>query len=182
MVAAAGGNALVGDPADDAAGADEGAAHLFDAVSGTVIRSFAPPILGMGFGGSVAVSGGHALFGGALMGSVFNIASGALERTLRDPTPGTFSSAAVAFVDGHPVLTNAQDDLRTVEAGAVYVFCGGATGCGPCETCGPTGTCVVAPHPRCDSVLTGKTRLRIVNRPTSDGGDVVELVRVRRFR
>ena len=169
-VAAAGGNALVGDPEDDTLATDGGAAHLFDASTGSLIRSFASPTPTMGarFGAAIAAHGGHVLIAPnyGLAAVVFDSATGAVTRTLLPPTSGGTYAGQVAFAQGHPVVGSLIN-------GWAHVYCGGALGCGPCEACGPAGTCVVASAPTCHPRIDGRMRLRIIDRSTSDAGDLV---------
>ena len=185
-IAVAGGDVLVGAPWHDGTGVNIGIAHLFDPATGGLIRSFSPPTAAdyQHFGGSFAIFGGHVLiaaqkatFGGDSsdpLAYVFDVATGALERTLWNPSPVYYDyryGSAVAVVDGKLVVSNPREGDS--DSGAVYVFCGGATGCAACETCGPGGACIVAPHPTCHARISGRTPLRIVNRVTSDDRDLV---------
>jgi DNA-binding beta-propeller fold protein YncE len=169
-VAAAGGNALVGDPEDDTLATDGGAAHLFDASTGSLIRSFASPTPTMGarFGAAIAAYGGHVLIAPnyGIAAVVFDSATGAVARTLFPPTSGGTFAGQVAFAQGHPVVGG-------LFASWAQVYCGGALGCGPCETCGPAGSCVIASAPTCQARIDGRMRLRIINRSTSDAGDLL---------
>jgi hypothetical protein len=167
-------------------GVNIGIAHLFDPATGGLIRSFSPPTAAdyQHFGGSFAIFGGHVLiaaqkatFGGDSsdpLAYVFDVATGALERTLWNPSPVYYDyryGSAVAVVDGKLVVSNPRRAIRI--AVRCNVFCGGATGCAACETCGPGGACIVAPHPTCHARISGRTPLRIVNRVTSDDRDLV---------
>jgi hypothetical protein len=185
-VTAVGGNALIGAPFDITMGTAVGAAYLFDGATGVLLHTFSNPAPAGGglFGSSVAGAGGHALVGSILDDTgatdtgaayVFDTTSGALVRTLLNPTPASsdgFGSAVGGLGNGF-VVSAPGDATITTNDGAAYLFCGGAAGCGPCETCGPLGTCVVAPNPTCRSLgADGRSRLRLNDNP-NDAGDRV---------
>jgi hypothetical protein len=187
-IAVQGVDVLVGAPTYDGGGPDSGIVYLFDSATGGVIRSFEPPapLDNNWFGASLAPFGGHVLIGmwkntfshptpSVEVAFVFDVATGTLERTLWDPrsNPGDLRLTEVAVVDGHLVASSPEDDAVDANAGALFVYCGGAAGCGPCETCGPSGTCMVAPNPTCHRPTSGRAPMRIVNRVASDDRDLV---------
>jgi hypothetical protein len=134
-VALDGSQVLIGAPGDDTQGVDVGQAHLFDATSGNLLRTFddPSPTTGDGFGAAVAVNGDLALIGAPGDGSqgvdvgqahLFDAASGNLLRTFDDPSPTTGDGfgAAVA-VNGDLALIGAPgDDTKGTDAGRAYLF------------------------------------------------------------
>src|SRR5882672_2092451 len=110
-VAGVNGEVLVGAPFDDTAAGNAGAAYLFDAASGALLRTFTSPRARAGdfFGSSVAGVGGNVLVGAPFDGTaasnagaayLLDAASGALVRTFLDPEPAAderFGSVVAAL-------------------------------------------------------------------------------------
>jgi len=134
-VAVSGSTVVVGAYQDDAGATDAGSAHVFDAVSGTLLRTLSNPTPAVGdyFGYSLAVSGSTVVVGAysddtgasnAGSAYVFDAASGTLLWTLNNPTPAAsdWFGYSVA-VSGSTVVVGAyHDDTGATDAGAVYVF------------------------------------------------------------
>ena len=96
---------VVGANGDDSYATDAGAAYLFDATTGGLLRTFnnPTPAASDGFGNSVAVSGNWVVVGAsgddtgatnAGAAYLFDALSGNLLRTLNNPTPGASSTLA----------------------------------------------------------------------------------------
>ena len=117
--------------------AHAGIVHLFDVVSGTVRRSLhlPEPVSSMVLGQSLAVAGDAVLVGAPVATSggfeqagsvfVFDVATGGLRATLREPTPGAMNQMGTALAgDGVTAVVGAPN--ATVggrkRAGAAYVF------------------------------------------------------------
>ena len=134
-VSLSGNNVLVGAPGDDTNGLNVGQAHLFDATTGTLLKTFDDPnpTNQDGFGTSVSVSGNNVLIGaynddtnGGQVGQVhlFDGTTGALLRTFNDPTPTTadFFGTSVS-VSGNSVLIGARgDDTNGRDVGQAHLF------------------------------------------------------------
>jgi len=134
-VAVSGSTVVVGAYGDDTGMTDAGAAYVFDAVSGSLLRTLSNPTPGFGdcFGYSVAVSGNVVVVGAynddvsatdAGVAYVFDVASGNLLQTLKNPTPvyGDLFGYSVA-VSGNAVVVGAySDDTGAPNSGAAYVF------------------------------------------------------------
>lgn len=138
FVAAAGGDALVGAPFDNAGASDSGAAYLLDTSSGSLIRTFLNPIPSTGdlFGISVASVGSNVLVGAreddtgasdAGAAYLLDAGTGAVLHTFLNPTP------AASDIFGYPVaglganvLISAiwDDTTAATDAGVVYLFDG----------------------------------------------------------
>jgi outer membrane protein assembly factor BamB len=173
-VAAIGNTVLVGAPGDGAAGSKAGAAYLFDAGTGALLRTFLNPDPGphLLFGTSVGAFGDAVVieatpFGGPWRDTAygFDATTGLLLRVFEFPGGrGDFSE----FTFGGSVV--ALGDALAIGA---TVFCGGLPGCGPCERCGPLGSCVAAPNSSCfPPYAPGEMQLRIRNSPR-DSFDLV---------
>ena len=124
-VAVDGSRVLIGANRDDTNGEDVGQAHLFDANTGQLLRTFNDPTpnpAGEGdrFGDAVALDGNRALIGATFGGDgdeefgqahLFDINTGELLQTFNDPTPTAFDlfGDAVA-IDGDRVLIGASGD------------------------------------------------------------------------
>ncbi|MEO1603493.1 MAG: FG-GAP repeat protein, partial [Pseudomonadota bacterium] len=96
-VALDGNNILIGAHSDDTNGGNVGQAHLFDATTGALLRTFDDPTATTGdnFGFSVALDGNNVLIGaqgdgtngdGVGQAHLFDATTGALLRTFNDPT------------------------------------------------------------------------------------------------
>lgn len=126
---------LVGDPHDDSAGPSVGRAHLFDADTGTMIRSFEDPTPtgGDDFGHDVALDGNRVLIGARTDNSrgfnvgqthLFDADTGTLLRTFNDPTitTGDWFGSEVA-IEGDTIAIGAHlDDTLGTDVGQVHIF------------------------------------------------------------
>jgi len=151
-VAEFGGDVLVGAAYTDTVPGNK--AYLLDASSAAVVRSFAgggAPV--MALGGNVVGSDNANFPPHALM---FDGTSGAVLRELRDPLRSTFIRLSLAGVGSNVAV---GDFLEQSDAGAAYLFCGGAAGCGPCETCDASGACVAKPNPTCHTASDALMRI-----------------------
>lgn len=139
-VAIAGSTLLIGDHLDDSQGTNIGQAHLFDAVTGSLIRTLQSPVVTTfdDFGSTVALSDDYAvvgapgyrtdldLFAGRVY--VFDPATGALLHTLDDPTPTQTLNQGNEFgkfvaVSGDLILVaDPFDDTDAANAGQVHLF------------------------------------------------------------
>jgi hypothetical protein len=134
-VSLSGNLALVGAPGDDTGAANSGAAYLFDATTGALLKTFTnpTPAINDSFGNQVAVFGNRALVsatgddtGAANAGAayLFDTTTGALLRTFLNPTPqsgDTFGSGVALY--GDKVLISAtNDDTGATNAGSAYLF------------------------------------------------------------
>jgi cysteine-rich repeat protein len=139
-VSAVGGNVLVGAPGDNTGAPHAGAAYLFEASTGVLLRSFQKPIVTpeddfgysvVGFGSDVLVGAPRDDTGAFQTGAVylFDGSTGALRRRFLDPNPATGNKFGHALtVAGSNVLVGAPgDDAAGPDAGAAYLF-DGATG------------------------------------------------------
>ena len=141
--AAVGPYVLIGAPMDDTAGTDAGAAYLFDAATGALVRSFVNPDPNgsRNFGWSVAAWGStHILIGAPLdptgtsgggVAYLFNAITGSLVQVFLNPTPAAndgFGTAVLAF--GAEVVIGAPGHdipgggfvFPAADAGAVYRY------------------------------------------------------------
>jgi len=141
-VGAVGLNPLVGAIHDSTAGSNAGAAYLFDGTSGALLQTFlnpapAPDATGgldffghavAGFGSDVLVAAPGEDLGAQDSGVVylFDGATGALLRTIQNPTPAAFDQfgVAVATVGNNIAVTAAFDATAATNGGAVYLFDG----------------------------------------------------------
>jgi len=134
-VSVSGDNVLIGAARDDTTGVDVGQAHLFNAASGALLRTFDDPTPtgGDSFGSSVSVSGDNVLIGAAFddttgvnvgQAHLFSVATGALLQTFDDPTPtGGDSFGGSVSVSGDNVLIGAAfDDTTGVDVGQAHLF------------------------------------------------------------
>ncbi len=134
-VAVDGKNVLIGSPGDDTNGTIVGQAHLFDATTGNLLRTFNDPtVTGFDvFGHSVAVDGNYVLIGspgddtnGNNVGQahLFDATTGNLLHTFNDPTvtnADVFGSSVA--VDGNHVLIGAfTDDTNGTNVGQAHLF------------------------------------------------------------
>jgi cysteine-rich repeat protein len=111
-----------------------GAAYLFDATTGALRLTLAPPSpLGMSFGFSVGFVDGNPLVGAVNDSTItfyaggaylFDDATGALLHHLHAPIPEYSSGfgARVGAIAGRPVVAAVFDDLVKTDAGAIYLF------------------------------------------------------------
>jgi hypothetical protein len=139
-VSLSGGKALIGAPFDATTGTDSGQAYIIDAASGTVLHTLANPGVAPNtsdfFGERVSLSGNNAVVGargddaaanGAGAAYQFNATTGALVRSLANPTPvaGDGFGTAVA-VSGNLALVSATGkDIAGAggtNAGAAYLY------------------------------------------------------------
>ena len=115
--------------------AGNGQAHLFDAITGGLLRTLnnPDPAAGDGFGFHVAIDGNYVLIGAVSDDSVianggqaflFDAATGNLLHSFRDPNPGGADIFGVEVaIDGNTVVIAANaDDTNGVDAGQVFVF------------------------------------------------------------
>jgi len=134
-VAMSGNNVLVGAWKDDTNGVDVGQAHLFDATTGMLLRTFDDPTPTVGdlFGRSVAISGNLVLIGasddstnGLFVGQahLFDATTGMLLHTFDDPTPGaTDAFGNSVAISGNRVLVGAfADDTIGLNVGQAHLF------------------------------------------------------------
>ena len=131
-VAVSGTVVLVGAYHDDSGATDAGSAYVFDAASGTLLRTLANPTTpadGDKFGNSVAVSGNAILVGAfrdssgaAAAGAAyaFDVTTGMLLQTLTRPTPTDYGyfGCSVA-VSGSTMLVGMSGDDTGAESGGV---------------------------------------------------------------
>jgi len=131
-VAISGNNVLVGAPFDDTNGLDVGQVHLFDATTGTLLRTFDDPTAG-DFFGTLAISGNNVLVGasaddtnGLNVGQayLFDATTGMLLRTFDDPTVTTIDrfGFSVAISGNHVLVGAPADDTNGVDVGQVHLF------------------------------------------------------------
>ena len=134
-VAVSGNAVVVGAYGDDTGATDAGAAYVFDATTGVLLRTLANPTPGAGdeFGSSVAVSGSTVVVGAlsddtgaqdAGAAYVFDATTGVLLRTLANPMPAAGDSfgSSVAVSGSMVVVGTPGDDTGAADAGAAYVF------------------------------------------------------------
>ena len=136
-VALSGNLALVGAQNDALGGAGSGVAYLFNATTGSLLRTFAnpgpTPNLSDSFGLSVALSGNRALISGigddrgatnAGAAYLFDTTTGTLLRTFLNPTPqsGDNFGFDLALVGNLALISTTNDDTAAMNAGAAYLF------------------------------------------------------------
>jgi len=134
-VSISGNNVLVGAPADDTNGNFVGQAHLFDATTGNLLRTFDDPTVTVAdfFGTSVSISGNLVLVGapfddtngvGVGQAHLFDATTGLLLHTFDDPTPTTFDQfGAAVSISGNNVLVGALgDDTNGNFVGQAHLF------------------------------------------------------------
>jgi outer membrane protein assembly factor BamB len=134
-VALDGNYVLVGARFDDTQGFSVGQAHLFDAATGNLVRTFDDPTPTRQdyFGNSVALDGNQVLIGanrddtqGNDVGQayLFDAASGDLLQVFNDPTPtdGDWFGRSVAIDDGRVLIGARHDDTRGLDAGQAHLF------------------------------------------------------------
>jgi outer membrane protein assembly factor BamB len=134
-IAADDGKVLIGAPGNNPS-AVGGAAYLYDAVSGNLLRTFPNPssMEFELFGESVALHNGTAFIGaagdqnngGVSAGAMYmyNISNGALERTIFDPTPSPRDDFgdSIAVSNGVVVVGSTGDDFGGMDIGAAHLF------------------------------------------------------------
>ena len=139
-VAISGNNVLIGAAFDDTSttsgfGGNSGQAHLFDATTGSLVRTFDDPagVAGDIFGLSLAVDSSRALIsargndtGGQNVGQVylFDNSTGDLLTTFDDPTPTALDSFGSSIaLDGNKVFIGSNgDDTNGANVGQVHLF------------------------------------------------------------
>jgi hypothetical protein len=135
-VSLSGTRALVGAQNNDLGAVNSGAAYLFDATTGSLVRTFLnpTPTLFGNFGQSVAISGNRALISaignkaGATTSAgaayLFDTDTGALLQTFPNPTPARSDQYGISVaLSGTMALIGAQfDDTGASNAGAAYLF------------------------------------------------------------
>ena len=139
-VSLSGNNALIGVQNDDTGASNSGVAHLFNATTGALVRTFTNPTTasGDGFGHAVAVSGNLALISatGDANGSpvragsgaayLFDMTTGTRLQTFLNPVPGPASGDNfgfdVALFGNRALISTISDDTAALNAGAAYLF------------------------------------------------------------
>jgi len=134
-VAIDGDHVLIGADGDDTHGINLGQAHLFDASTGALLRTFDDPTITFAdeFGGSVAIDGDHVLIGAPSDGThgisigqahLFSASTGMLLRTFDEPTitdQDNFGESVA--IDGDYVLIGAPgDDTNGFRVGQAHLF------------------------------------------------------------
>jgi outer membrane protein assembly factor BamB len=117
-VSVSGNTVVVGAMWDDLGGTDAGQAYVFDATTGALIATLAPPSPAGGgeFGNSVSVSGNKVAVLSRSNTFVFNATTGAI----LDSIIGGFSNVAL---DGNTVIFGSwADDTQNFDQGAAYVY------------------------------------------------------------
>jgi len=143
-VAISAGIAVVGVPFDDLDATDAGAAYVFDAATGELLHVLANPTPADNdcFGRSVAISGNTIVVGAyqddtgatdAGAAYVFRADTGALLRTVANPSPGVGDNfgRAVAVSGNVMAVGTPGDDGPATDVGRVYVFDSGTGVPGP---------------------------------------------------
>ncbi len=136
-VSISGNSVLIGAFQDDAGATDAGTAYLFDATTGTLLRTFNNPAPASGdqFGRSVSLSGNNVVVsangddaGATDAGTayLFDATTGALLYTLNNPTPVLGDSFGESIsISGSSIIIGAyQDDTGASNAGSAYLFNG----------------------------------------------------------
>lgn len=134
-VAVSGSTVVVGTPYDDTGAIYAGAAYVFDAASGNLLRTLNNPALAAydSFGCAVAISGSTIVVGANHVGAdaswvgsayVFDAASGNLLRTLNNPTPATSDcfGYSVAVSGANALIGACGVDGRNTNTGEAYLF------------------------------------------------------------
>lgn len=134
-VAIDGNYSLIGAPRNNTNGNNVGQAHLFDATTGKLVRTFDDPTATGGdyFGFSVAIDGSYVLIGapwdntnGTNVGQahLFDAETGNLLQTFNDPT-ATFGDRfgfSVAIDDSNVLIGAYQDDTNGTDVGQAHLF------------------------------------------------------------
>ncbi|MAE60521.1 MAG: hypothetical protein CMJ49_04090 [Planctomycetaceae bacterium] len=126
---------LISDHSDDTYGLNVGRAHLFDAASGNLLRTFDDPNVTTAdqFGYDVAIDGDHVLISdlyddtdGPNAGRVhlFDAVTGNRLHTFQDPTPTALDTFGIAVaIDGNYVLIgDYADDTHGNNVGQAHLF------------------------------------------------------------
>jgi len=139
-VSLSGNLALIGAQSDETGTTNNnsGTAYLFNATTGSLLRTFTNPTPGINdnFGHAVAVSGNLALIsaagdangspssGGSGAAYLFDTTTGALLRTFTNPTPASSDNFgfAVALSGNRALVSTINDDTAALNAGAAYLF------------------------------------------------------------
>ena len=134
-VAIDGSNVVISGVGDDTNGGNVGQAHLFDATTGVLLRTFNDPTItnADNFGVSVAIDGNNVLIGasgddtnGSAVGQahLFDATTGVLLQTLIDPTPTVADQFGISVtIDGSNALIGASgDDTNGGGVGQAYLF------------------------------------------------------------
>jgi hypothetical protein len=134
-VAVSGGMVVVGAPCDDARATDGGAAYLFEAATGTLLRTFQNPAPGANdnFGLSVSVSLENSVIGAPYQDAVannagtaylFNATDTAPAKVFQDPVPsnGDLFGRSMVISGAHVLVGAPFDDTNGTDAGQVYLF------------------------------------------------------------
>jgi hypothetical protein len=134
-VAVSGNHVLISANLDDTGATNAGAAYLFDATTGALLRTFLNPTAASGdqFGSEVALFGGMALIGapfddtGATNSGaayLFDTATGALLRTFANPTPSADDNFgfSVALSGTRALIGALQDDAAGFNEGAAHLY------------------------------------------------------------
>jgi len=137
-VAFYGNHILIGAPGDDGSATDAGAAYLFDATTGELIRKFENPSAFEGdhFGHAVATNDGHFLIGaphaispitGATRAGVAYLYDSINSQPLitlfkPDPVEGDLFGWSLAFVEENAIVGAPSDDGIVPDGGAAYLF------------------------------------------------------------
>jgi len=134
-VAGVDGNVLVGAPFDASVASNAGAAYLFDASTGALLRAFVDPdpITDERFGSSVAGVAGNVLVGAPLADGdevnagivhLFDPATGQPLATFVNPTPTANDQFGItlAAIGADIVVGGWLDDTAAVDSGAVYLY------------------------------------------------------------
>ncbi|MEQ8211802.1 MAG: hypothetical protein RH917_18540 [Lacipirellulaceae bacterium] len=133
-VAISGRNILIGAWGDDTNGRRVGQAHLYDRITGNLLRTFndPTPTAADNFGGAVAIDGNKVLIGASgddTNGSIgqahlFDAASGDLLHTFNNPNTRSFGNFGNAVaIDGDNVLIGSSlDSTLGTAAGQAHLF------------------------------------------------------------
>ena len=134
-VALNGNHVLIGASSDDTIRVGSGQAHLFDASTGNLLRTFNDPTLTGGgrFGNSVALDGEHVLIGersddtnGTNVGQahLFDAVTGNLLQTFDDPTVnnGNEFGYSVALEGERALIGERSNDIRGADVGQAHLF------------------------------------------------------------
>lgn len=136
-ISLSGGKALIGALTDDTTASNSGRAYVYDAASGTLLRTFENPTPASNdqFGGAVSLSGNLALIGaqndalgatGSGAAYLYDVTTGALLRTFANPGPApniidNFGHS-VALSGDRALISAIGDDRGASNAGAAYLL------------------------------------------------------------
>ena len=135
-VAIVGGNVVIGAPGDDTNGTNVGRAHMFDAHTGNLLKTFDDPTVTSAdqFGFSVAIESGNVLIGAPLddtngiavgQAHLFDVATGNLLQTFNDPTVSVFGDHfgfSVAIEGGNALVGAPVDGTNGTQVGQAHLF------------------------------------------------------------